>query len=75
MNTNTIEDYVVYDSAVPIPAMTELTVKFSMRSNDKGLQAHYGSILSYGECGIWPSHHAGVSGSRGDLSWYFHGYR
>ena len=50
MLTNTIEDYVEYDPAAPVPSMSELTVKFSMKSNDKGLQSHYGTIISYGEC-------------------------
>ena len=50
MLTNTIEDYVEYYPAAPVPSMSELTVKFSMKSNDKGLQSHYGTIISYGEC-------------------------
>jgi len=51
MLTNTIEDYVEYNPASPIPAMNELTVKFSMKSNDKGLQSHYGTIISYAKPG------------------------
>jgi len=48
MGTNSIEDYVMYDPAAKIPDIREITVKFNMKSNDKGLNAHYGTILSYG---------------------------
>ncbi|XP_067943824.1 sushi, von Willebrand factor type A, EGF and pentraxin domain-containing protein 1-like isoform X2 [Watersipora subatra] len=48
MVPNTVEDYVIYDPPRKIPPIAEITVRFSMKSNDRGLQSHYGTVISYG---------------------------
>ena len=53
MTPNTVEDYVEYNPATKIKPMHKITVRYSMKSSDTGLRAHYGTIISYGKAPNW----------------------